>query len=105
MYEWRKDSREEEKQKPVVARIVSLRYNGIHHHRREVYSDLDVKHDHYPQPTSRGAQPHAKRLNLGARIMEVAIRETLQALHGRHSGRRGFGNAPGEGFLGDWTGR
>ena len=39
----------------------------------KVSSDIDVEHDRHPQPTSGGAQSHAKRVDARAGIMKVAI--------------------------------
>ena len=40
-------------------------------------SDVNVEHDRHPQPASGGAQPHAKRVDARAGIMEVAIGKVL----------------------------
>jgi hypothetical protein len=36
-------------------------------------SDVNVEHNCHPQPASGGAQPHVKRVDARAGIMEIAI--------------------------------
>ncbi len=78
--ETRQSRRRKQKEKQPV--VTTLHYYGTHWRHREVHSDVDVKHDHHPQPATRGAQPHAKRADPRAGIMEVAIGKTFQAFHG-----------------------
>ena len=45
-------------------------------------SDVNVEHDRHPQPASGRAQPHTKRVDARAGIVQVAIGKAFQVFHG-----------------------